>query len=425
MSHDYDSIVLGGGPAGSCASSYLARAGHRVLLLEKERFPRFHIGESLLPYNQAILLELGILPQLEAAGFPVKRGAQFQLGNGSKGTSFVFRNGRFTKHTEAFQVERSRFDEILLRHAAALGVDVREEHEVQNVIVDESGVAVVARSGDSISEFRGRFVIDATGRGNLTGNQEGIKEVNPSLRKLAVFGHFENVRLDSEEKGGDTVIVRLENKWFWLIPLALGTEGAPTKVSVGLVMDRDEFTASSQKPEEVFRHWVQQSPPVRERLENAQPVSPIQVTSDFSYRNQTFWSNRVLRVGDAAGFIDPIFSSGVFLAMFSGKLGAEAVGTALKNGNNGAKEFVRFETRVRAALRIYSEMVECFYTTPFMELFLEPRAKWDLAAAVNAILAGELEGGWRLRWRMWLFFRLVRLQARFPLVPRISFARPT
>jgi len=302
---------------------------------------------------------------------------------------------------------------------------VREEHEVQNVIVDESGVAVVARSGDSISEFRGRFVIDATGRGNLTGNQEGIKEVNPSLRKLAVFGHFENVRLDSEEKGGDTVIVRLENKWFWLIPLALGTEGAPTKVSVGLVMDRDEFTASSQKPEEVFRHWVQQSPPVRERLENAQPVSPIQVTSDFSYRNQTFWSNRVLRVGDAAGFIDPIFSSGVFLAMFSGKLGAEAVGTALKNGNNGAKEFVRFETRVRAALRIYSEMVECFYTTPFMELFLEPRAKWDLAAAVNAILAGELEGGWRLRWRMWLFFRLVRLQARFPLVPRISFARPT
>jgi flavin-dependent dehydrogenase len=130
-------------------------------------------------------------------------------------------------------------------------------------------------------------------------------------------------------------------------------------------------------------------------------------------------------VGDAAGFIDPIFSSGVFLAMFSGKLGAETVGTALKNGNNGANEFVGFETRIRAALRIYSEMVESFYTTPFMELFLEPRAKWDLAAAVNAILAGELEGGWRLRWRMWLFFRLVRLQARFPLVPRISFARPT
>ena len=425
MNLDQDAIILGGGPAGSCAASYLARSGYRVLLLEKERFPRFHIGESLLPYNHSILSELGLIPQLEAAGFPVKRGAQFHLGNGSKSTGFVFRNGRFTKHTEAFQVERSRFDEILLRHASTLGVEVREEHEVQQVTADKTGVTVVARGNDATSEFRARFVIDATGRGNLTGNQEGIKEVNPSLRKLAVFGHFENVRLDSDQKGGDTVIVRLENKWFWLIPLALGAEGTPSKVSVGLVMDRDEFTASGQKPEEVFRHWVQQSPPVRERLEKAQPVSPIQVTSDFSYRNRTFWSNRVLRVGDAAGFIDPIFSSGVFLAMFSGKLGAEAVGTALKNGNNGDNEFIGFDRRVRAALKIYSEMVESFYTTPFMELFLEPRAKWELAAAVNAILAGELEGGWRLRWRMWLFFRLVRLQARFPLVPRISFARST
>jgi FADH2-dependent halogenase len=131
VSYDYDAIVLGGGPAGSCASSYLARSGHRVLLLEKERFPRFHIGESLLPYNHEILSELGVIPQLQAAGFPVKRGAQFHLGNGSKGTGFVFRNGRFTKHTEAFQVERSRFDEILLRHASTRGVEVREEHVVQ------------------------------------------------------------------------------------------------------------------------------------------------------------------------------------------------------------------------------------------------------------------------------------------------------
>jgi flavin-dependent dehydrogenase len=158
-------------------------------------------------------------------------------------------------------------------------------------------------------------------------------------------------------------------------------------------------------------------------MTGATRLGAIQTTSDFSYRNKRFVGPRLLRVGDAAGFMDPIFSAGVYLAMFSGKLAAQAVVASIAAGDDGAPRLLAYERRVHASMQFYWEMVENYYTTPFMEVFLEPRNRFELAAAVNAVLAGELDGGWGMRWRMRLFFWIVKLQARWPLVPRISFSQ--
>jgi flavin-dependent dehydrogenase len=416
MENEFDVIVAGGGPGGCSASTYLARAGKRVLVLEKEVFPRFHIGESLLPYNVAIFREIGVLPALEAAGFPRKLAAEFYLGNGSRSNRFLFRASRFARESSAFSVERALFDHILLKHARGCGADVREGWVVLKTAANDGVVNIDARDPDGKThQFRAKFLIDATGRNNLTGNQEGIRVIHPRLKKMAVFGHFTDVLLEKGEAAGDTIITRLENKWFWIIPVSA------TKTSVGLVMDRDELVGSHCAPPEIFQRWLEATPVVKKRMANAKLVGAMQTLSDFSYFNRRLVSPRTLRIGDAAGFMDPIFSAGVYLAMWSGKLASEVIRKALDRGDDGARDALKFERRVRDGMQFYWQMVEYYYTTPFMELFLQPSSHAGLLEAINAVLAGELEGGWKFRWRLRYFFFLVKLQARRPLVPRISF----
>ena len=412
----YDAVIIGGGPGGSAAGTFLAKAGKRALILEKEHFPRFHIGESLLPYNRKLFEEMGVLERLEAAGFPRKLGAQFHIGNDSKALKLVFSNGCYTRETTAFQVERAVFDDILLKHARATGVEVREGWTVTGFASGPEQITVEARDEQGQkSSFSAAFLIDASGRGNFTGNREGLRVIHPHLKKLAIFGHFEQVRLDEGTPGGDTVIVRLDNKWFWIIPVSA------TKISVGCVMDQDEFAQAKQSPAEVFERVWRSSAAMRVRMQDAKQVGPIQATSDFSYYNRRLTSHRLLRVGDAAGFMDPIFSAGVYLAMYSAKLAAKVVVDCVNAGDPGARRLKQYEKRIFRAMRFYWEMVEGYYTQPFMELFMEPRPKFNLPSAIVAILAGELDGGWGIEWRRKLFFLLIRLQARWPLVPRLSF----
>src|SRR5439155_12601680 len=300
-----------------------------------------------------------------------------------------------------FPVERATFDHLLLKHSRACGAEVREGWTVTKSADENSEVAIQARGDNGeIETFRGSFLVDASGRGNFTGNQEGLRIIHPSLRKLAVFGHFEGVVLDVGTAAGDTVIVRLENKWFWLIPIS------EKKTSVGCVMDQAEFAQAKQSPVEVFARMIQSSSAMQPRMNSARLVNAIQTTTDFSYYNRRLVGPRLLRVGDAAGFMDPIFSAGVYLAMYSGKLAADAVIKSLAARDDGRSRLKLYEKRVFRAMQFYWDMVEGFYTTPFMEIFLQPRPRFQLPDAIVAILAGELEGGWAIAWRRRIFFWL-------------------
>lgn len=415
MQTDYDVIIIGGGPAGTTAAMTLRRAGRKVLILEKEKFPRFHIGESLLPYNRPIFDELGVWEKIKAAGFMAKRGAQFWMGDGSMHTRLNFSRGSFTEFPESIQVERAKFDDILLRHAQELGAEVREETLVTSHQVEKDRVTIRVRSRDgSECMLRAAFLMDASGLSNFTANREQLREYYPGHKKIAIFGHFHGVVMTEGEEKGDILIVRRKNSWFWMIPLE------DDKASVGLVLDLNDFKALNQQPPAVFDDAVAGTPAVRDRMLNARAVTQGHVLSDFSYKNKKLVSHRVVRVGDAAGFIDPIFSSGVMLAMHSGQKGARVVDQALKAGRTMTFAMKRYEWSTRSHVGRFWQFIEKFYTKHFAQLFFQPCNKFRVVCAINCVLAGRPDLSFSTWWRLRFFFALVWLQKRFALARPIE-----
>jgi flavin-dependent dehydrogenase len=410
----WDVIIIGGGPAGSTAAATLRQAGRSVLVLEKAKFPRFHIGESLLPYNRAIFDELGVWPKIQAAGFMLKRGAQFWMGDGSMRTRLDFSKGSFTEFPESIQVERAKFDDILLRHAEELGAEVQEEAIVTEHRVEKERVTVKYRAKDgSDHEVQAAFLMDASGLGNFTANRENLREYYPGHKKIALFGHYSGVQMPEGAEKGDILIIRRENSWFWMIPLE------DNKTSVGLVLDQADFKALKQEPQQVFDEAVLNTRAVHERMINAQVITQGHVLTDFSYTNRKLVSDRLVRVGDASGFIDPIFSSGVMLAMSSGRAGAQAVQAALAAGKAMTFAMKRYEWTTRRHVSRFWMFIEKFYTKHFAQLFFQPNNRFRLLCAINCALAGRTQMTFGTWWRLRLFFTLVWIQKRFPLAKPI------
>jgi flavin-dependent dehydrogenase len=410
-----DVIIIGGGPAGSTAAMTLAQAGRRVLVLEKEKFPRFHIGESLLPYNVLLFQKLGVWPKLEAGGFMPKRGAQFLSGSDPRHIRVNFGDGAFTECPAAIQVERSRFDQILLEHARECGAEVREQCLVLSHEITADGVSVEYRNAEGVErEERAAFLIDASGLSNFTANREGLRKIYPTHKKVAVFGHFTGVEMPTGECYGDILIVRRKNSWSWLIPLSA------EKTSVGLVVDAADLKASGMAPADLFSSAMENTPALKQRMQHATRVGDMHVLSDFSYKNDTLVAPRLVRAGDASGFIDPIFSSGVFLATTSGHWGALAVHEALQQGRTMTPAMRRFEKDTRRRISVYWQFIEGFYTDPFTQLFFEPQDFMKLPSAINCVLAGRADLPFAAKWRLWLFFFLVWVQKRWPLTPRVE-----
>ncbi len=410
----YDVAIIGGGPAGSIAGALLARAGRRVIVFEREKFPRFHIGESLLPFSMKAFTRLGLHEKFLRAGFMKKHGGEILGACSEPGTKFYFKDGYRSQTDHAYQVTRGDFDKLLLDHAAECGAEVHEDTSVDRVQFSKDDVELAIRSNGSSQSIRARYVIDASGRASMLGRQFQIKKTYSHLQKLSIFAHYDGVWRAEGIDGTLTVLLRAIDRWFWLIPLTA------ERTSIGVVLDSEAFRKSKLSAEDFLEQALAEQPIIAKRMINTRRVSQVYVEADFSYRSARLHGDRWLLAGDAAGFIDPIFSSGVFLAVFSGEQCADVLHEVLAHPRKTKRLLARYERAVNRAMDIYLRFVDAWYTKEFIEVFLAPRNVLGLAPAVNAVLGGNVGNSFAIRWRMWVFYFLVWLQRHHPIAPRLT-----
>ena len=363
---DVDVVVAGGGPGGSTLATLVAMQGHRVVVLEKEQFPRWQIGESLLPSTVHGVCRLtGVAGKFEEAGFTRKRGGTMRWGANPDPWTFSFSvSPKMTGQTShAYQVERSKFDKILLDHARDTGVDVRERCVVSDVISDEDRVRGVwyTDAEGNLREIRAKYVVDASGNKSRIYKHVGTdRTYSEFFRSLALFGYFEGGKRLPEPNSGNILSCAFDSGWFWYIPLT------PALTSVGAVVRHDLASKIQGDPEQALRGLIAECPMISDYLRDARRVTEgeygqLRVRKDYSYANTKFWRPGMVLIGDAACFIDPIFSSGVHLATYGALLAARSINTVLAKSVDEEAAFQEFELRYRREFSVFYEFLVAFY----------------------------------------------------------------
>jgi flavin-dependent dehydrogenase len=386
----FDVVVIGGGPAGSFVAGSLAQRGRRVAVLEREEFPRFHIGESLLPQSLSVLQRVGLLDRVVAEGFVRKDGATFLTGDGTKWARFDFRDSDPpSEFPYAYQVERKHFDKLLLDWARDQGADVRIGAHAENVETrDAEGFASVTAGG---SRIRARFVVDAAGLDSVSAKLRGWNAEPLVKDRAALFGHFRlpKSHLDGVPGAveGDILIVPHGNAWWWLIPLKGG------HTSVGFVLPIAEMQAMAEtEPESRYFAMVAATPVIAQRLAQAERLSPIRGARAYGRSNAKLHADGIVLAGDAAGFLDPVFSSGVCVALCTSEGLADAVDRALADPGQEPAALAAYEKRVRRAFASMGPFVQTWYEGPLQRVIFssEKDKATKVRSSITSILAGEL-----------------------------------
>lgn len=420
MPYDFDFAVAGGGPAGCSAAITLAQRGHSVVLFERETFPRFHIGESLLATANDHFAALGVAERIDAAGFPEKWGARLFTHDGQSGRGVNFAEVREVRKPQTYQVPRAEFDRILLERAKELGVDVREGTRVTSCDFAPDAAIVDYANGTS-GRVRARAMVDATGRNGLLARKYNLRTDEPLLANIAIFSHYSNVpRLGDGCPNDIRIVARNDSGWFWLIPISAEL------MSVGVVLPRTLFQQMPEgSMEERLERALADTPVVAELMRNAKREWPVRVEKDFSYSASTYAGDRWILAGDAGSFLDPVFSTGVSIAMESGIEAATELDRAVKRDDFSARAFAAFSRRQRKRFRTFRRFVIGFYTPQFRDLFFSPQPPQQLFRAVVTILAGRWNASLKTRVLNNVFFALVALQKRFTLGRRLFRREPS